>query len=161
MEKEKLVWCLKIKTGIKLTLPSEEEYVSYIETAKEDLNSISEGKLTKRWIPVVGYYCAYYSIYALLRLIGIKSENHTCSIEIFKFILKEINEDVEKSNIIEELRKKREEAQYYLKEIEIDLEKLKKFIEFIESIKNKTLLKKEALRRKVREIIEIANVEDV
>ena len=36
MERDRLIWCLKIKTGIKITLPSEEEYTSYMNIAKED-----------------------------------------------------------------------------------------------------------------------------
>lgn len=74
--------------------------------AKEDLENLKKGRILKRWIPVVAYYCAYYSVYAFLRLIGIKSENHFCSILCFKYILKLIGENEEIIEVAKKLKRK-------------------------------------------------------
>ena len=157
---EKLAWCLKIKTGIKLTLPSEEEFNSYFSAAKTDLENLIKGKVLARWEPVVAYYSAYYSIYAFLRLLGIKSENHFCSILCFRYVLRVINEDEKMIEVMDRLKRRREEAQYYLKTVKIDVNELKKFIDHLENIKNKVILNREAIRRKIKELIEIVNREE-
>ncbi len=158
---EKLVWCLKIKTGIKITLPSEEEFNSYFSAAKEDLENLKKDCVPKRWVPVVAYYCAYYSVYAFLRLIGVKSENHFCSLICFKYILEIIGEKTEIIEVVEKLKRKREEVQYYLKDVKVDVNDLENFINYLENLKNRILLKKEKIRKKLKELIEIVNKEGV
>ncbi len=157
MEEEKLLWCLKIKTGVKLTMPSEEEYETYSTASKEDINNLKKGLIPQRWKPIVAYYSSYYMLYAILRLIGIKSENHFCSIIWFKEILNYIGEDWKFLKTIEKLRVKREKAQYYLENVQINISEIEKFVEKIESLKNKILLKKESIRNKIKELSEIAN----
>jgi len=159
VEKE-FIWCLRIKTGIKITLPSEEEFNSYFSVAKEDLENLKRGRILKRWIPVVAYYCAYYSVYAFLRLMGIKSENHFCSILCFKYILKLIGENEKTIEVVENLKRKREEAQYYLKDVKINIKELENFMDYLETLKNKLLLRKESIRKEIEKLIRIANREE-
>ena len=106
---EKLIWCLKIKSGIRITNPSEEEMESYIKRTEEDINNIE--KVPENWKPIVSYYSVYYALYGILRGIGIKSENHLCSILVFEEILRMCKSS---DNIVKEvlkLKNKREEAQ--------------------------------------------------
>ena len=152
---EKFIWCLKIKSGIRITNPSEEEMESYIKRAEEDINNAE--KVPEDWKPIVSYYSVYYALYGILRGIGIKSENHLCSILVFKEILKmcEINTNVVKEVL--KLKNKREEAQYYLKEEKVDVEKVKEIIKEIISYRNKILLKRKSIIEKLKELIKIAS----
>ncbi len=69
----KLVWCAKMKAGIKLTVPDEHEARDYYERARKDLERLKKREIPEEWVPVVAYYSAYYAIYSLLRSLGIKS----------------------------------------------------------------------------------------
>lgn len=62
------------------------------------------------WATVVLYYAEYYALYSFLQRIGIKCENHFCSIKAVASILGE-----EKTNIINSHKDKRIDAQYYMK----------------------------------------------
>ena len=108
---EKINWCFKIKNGLKLDVPNENLSNSYLSFAEKTLSKISDliNEKDYLWASVRVYYCSYYCIYAFLQRIGIKSENHDCSIEITKFL---INEDFIKN--IEIFKKNRIESQYYL-----------------------------------------------
>ncbi len=108
---EKLKWCFKIKDGIKVNDPSNEISASYFNLSITTLQN-AELMLNKDllWTTVMIYYAEYYALYSFLTKIGIKCENHTCSILLVKYLLKE-----EIINIIEEHKKKRIDAQYYLK----------------------------------------------
>lgn len=113
MNKEWLEKCFKINNGIKFVDISLEISNSYLEQAENTLKKINNLILENDflWASVMTYYCAYYSVYAFLQKIGIKSENHSCSIELFKYLIEN-----EKLNIyIEKFRKQRIDAQYYLK----------------------------------------------
>ncbi len=61
------------------------------------------------WTTVMIYYAEYYALYSFLTRIGIKCENHLCSILLTKFLLGN-----EKVALIEKHRKNRIDAQYYL-----------------------------------------------
>jgi len=112
MEDNKLEWCFKIKEGLKITQPNERLSNSYLEEAKSSLlraekNFQEEDFL---WTTVVIYYAEYYSLYSFLQRIGIKCENHSCSILAAANLLGE-----EKTKIINEHKGKRIDAQYYMK----------------------------------------------
>ncbi len=156
---EEIIWCTRIKKGIKLTNPSKEEANSYYEKAIEDFELLKEEKFPKKWIPIVSYYIAYYSMYSLLREIGIKSENHNCSIKAFELILELINENKRVIRVIKKLKKKREEAQYYLKEVKINVNEVKEVVEFVKNVRVKILSNKEKIRNVFQEIIKSANEE--
>ena len=56
------------------------------------------------------YYAEYYALYSFLQRIGVKCENHSCSILSVGFLLGE-----NKIKIINEHKDKRIDAQYYMK----------------------------------------------
>ncbi len=108
----KLKWCFKIKDGAKFVRPSKPISDSYITLAKNSLKR-AEFMLKEKdflWATVLTYYAEYYAISSFLARIGIKCENHFCSILISKFLLGE-----EKVSKIEDHRGMRIDAQYYLK----------------------------------------------
>ena len=126
---EKIKWCFRIKDGIRIKKPSDEISNSYLELSKSSLKSaeiiIRQSLL---WATVMAYYAEYYALYSFLTKIGIKCENHFCSILLVKFLLGE-----EKVKVIEEHRQKRVSAQYYLKvgqekEVESILREAKFFV---------------------------------
>jgi len=62
------------------------------------------------WTTVAIYYAEYYAIYSFLQKIGIKCENHSCSILAVGFLLGK-----DKIRVIDEHKDKRIDAQYYIK----------------------------------------------
>ena len=108
----KLKWCFKIKDGAKFVKPNKIISDSFIELAK---NSLKRAELILNekdflWTTVLTYYAEYYAISSFLSRIGIKCENHFCSILISQFLLGK-----EKILTIEQHREMRTDAQYYLK----------------------------------------------
>ena len=80
------------------------------------------------WTTVAIYYAEYYALYSFLQRIGIKCENHSCSILAVSFLL-----GMEKIKIINEHKDKRIDAQYYMKvdqenKIKIMLQEAKSFV---------------------------------
>lgn len=62
------------------------------------------------WSTVAIYYAEYYALYSFLQRIGVKCENHTCSILIATILLGENS-----TKTINEHKDKRIDAQYYMK----------------------------------------------
>ena len=62
------------------------------------------------WTTVTIYYAEYYALYSLLQRIGVKCENHSCSILAVGILLGE-----DKIKAINEHKDKRIDAQYYMK----------------------------------------------
>lgn len=152
---EKLKWCFKIKDGIRIKKPSNEISKSYLELAKSSLKT-AETVLEQNllWATVMIYYAEYYALYSFLTRIGIKSENHFCSILLVKFLLGK-----EKVKSIEKHREKRIDAQYYLKvgrekEVKDMLKEAKFFVanfeEFIVNLSEKEI---ENFREKIKSIL--------
>ncbi len=115
MDKRKLRWCFKIKDGLKIKKPNLDLARSYLEESKKSLKSAQE-RLDKKdylWATVIIYYAEYYALYSFLQRIGIKCENHSCSILTVQFLLGK-----EKIKTIEEHKDKRIDAQYYIKIVE-------------------------------------------
>lgn len=89
------------------------------------------------WATVTIYYAEYYALYSFLQRIGVKCENHSCSILAVGFLLGE-----DKIKIINEHKDKRIDAQYYMKvdqedKIGLMLKEAQKFIsEFNELVSN-------------------------
>jgi len=115
---DKLKWCSRLRDGIRVIPPNSEITRSYMELAKSTLKRASE-VLEKKdfvWGPVMTYYADYYALYSFLQKIGIKCENHSCSIETAGFLLGGKGT----TNVIENHMKNRVDAQYYLKTIPED-----------------------------------------
>jgi len=108
----KLTWCFGIKEGLKKVEPDDDLSKSYLEQAKSSLlraeKDLNDNDLL--WSTVAIYYSEYYALYAFLRKIGFKCENHACSILAVSELLGEDNIKTINSHI-----GKRIDAQYYMK----------------------------------------------
>lgn len=112
MENKKLNWCFKLKDGLKIVEPNDRLSKSYLEQAKSSLLR-AEKDLNDNdflWATVAIYYAEYYALYSFLQRIGIKCENHTCSIFAVSLLLGDA-----KTKTINEHKDKRIDAQYYMK----------------------------------------------
>jgi len=110
---EKLIWCKNKKNGIKLIENSINLSKAYLIKADNSILTMRREKGNIEWEIGAGYYSVYYSIYSLLMRIGIKSEIHSCSIELFNFIFEKdfLEEDFYLVNKLKELRIR---VQYYV-----------------------------------------------
>lgn len=133
---KKLKWCFKIKDGLQIAEPNERLAKSYLEEAKSSLaraeKDFQDGDLL--WTTVVIYYAEYYALYSFLQRIGIKCENHSCSILAVSYMLGE-----EKAKTIDEHKDKRIDAQYYMKigkqeQVETMLKEAKEFVSIFDEI---------------------------
>ncbi|MBT3464544.1 HEPN domain-containing protein [archaeon] len=133
---DKIKWCFKLKNGLKLKEKNIDISNSYIEESLKTLIKIKTLIEQKDylWASVMIYYSEYYALYAFLSAIGIKSENHECSISLCEKLLGK-----ESIKIINEHKKKRIDAQYYLKYVDDDKlqENYKQCKEFILDFKEK------------------------
>jgi uncharacterized protein (UPF0332 family) len=94
--------------------------------------NFQEGDLL--WTTVVIYYSEYYALYSFLQRIGVKCENHICSILAVKHLLEE-----GKTKIIDEHKDKRIDAQYYMRvgkkeQVEKMLQEAKEFVSVFDEI---------------------------
>lgn len=112
MENRQLKWCFKLKDGLRIVEPNERLSKSYLEQAKSSLlraeKDLNDNDLL--WATVTIYYAEYYALYSFLQRIGIKCENHACSILAVSLLLGE-----EKTAVINAHKGKRIDAQYYMK----------------------------------------------
>ena len=112
MGNNKLNWCFRLKDGLRIIEPSERLAKSYLKEAKLSIEraekNFRDGDML--WATVVIYYAEYYALYSFLQKIGVKCENHSCSILAAGFLLGE-----EKIRIINVHKDKRIDAQYYMK----------------------------------------------
>ena len=85
---------------------------SYLEQAKSSLLRAKKDFEDKDllWTTITIYYSEYYALYSFLQRIGVKCENHSCSILVVGILLGE-----DKIKIINEHKSKRIDAQYYMK----------------------------------------------
>lgn len=136
MENKKLNWCFKLKDGLRIVEPNERLSKSYFETAKSSLlraeKNLNDGDLL--WTTVAIYYAEYYALYSFLQRIGVKCENHACSILAVAFLLGE-----EKTRTINQHKDKRIDAQYYMKtdqedKVRIMLQEAKTFVSAFDEV---------------------------
>jgi len=135
MDSKKVKWCFSLKDGLKIKEPNERLSKSYLEQSKSSLLKAERDLIEKDflWATVTLYYAEYYALYSFLQRIGIKCENHSCSILLTSFLLGEEN-----TKIINEHKDKRIDAQYYMKVGQEDkiIEMLKEAKEFVSSFDN-------------------------
>src|SRR3989344_8166585 len=105
--KGKILWCFKQKKGIKLVKPNENLCNAYLKKSNNALKSMQLNMESKiyEWAVEAAYYARYYSIYALLQKLGLKSEIHDCSIILIKYLL----QDRIPQCLIQELEKAKEQ----------------------------------------------------
>ena len=136
MKKPDFLSKLKEEGKLKLVKPSEEICSSYLEKADNCLKStriLLKNELYENSISM-SYYTMYNSLVALLFRVGIKCENHSASIILFKKLFGR----ADLSEIISFAKKERIDKQYYIefiltKESAKDL--LKKAEDFLVEIK--------------------------
>ncbi|HLC80940.1 MAG TPA: hypothetical protein VJG31_04170 [Candidatus Nanoarchaeia archaeon] len=134
MADKKLSWCFKLKDGLSFVEPNSRLAKSYLTEAKSSLARAEKNFADKDllWTTVVIYYAEYYALYSFLQKIGIKCENHFCSILAVTLLLGE-----EKTVRINEHKDRRIDAQYYMRvgqEVQIRqmLQEAKLFVSFFE-----------------------------
>jgi uncharacterized protein (UPF0332 family) len=112
MENKKLSWCIRLKDGLKIVEPNGRLSKSYLEQAKSSLLRAEKDLNDKDflWATVAIYYAEYYALYSFLQKLGIKCENHACSILATSFLLGD-----DKTKTINNHKDKRIDAQYYMK----------------------------------------------
>lgn len=81
---DKIQWCIQQKRGIELIEPSENLAKAYLQKAEKALASMKANKGNTEWEISSGYYAMYFSVYAILMRLGVKSEIHSCTIEFAK-----------------------------------------------------------------------------
>ena len=98
--------------------------------------------IKKEWKMATAYYTIYFSLYAILMRIGIKSEIRSCTVN---FVSEYLNEFFDKDEIelIEDSLKARIDAQYYVDK-DVPDELYNKLIEFAPYllVKSKSILVK-------------------
>lgn len=113
--RDSIKWCASLKDGLRFLEPDIALAKSYLGLANSSLKKaerdLNEGDLL--WATVVLYYAEYYALYSFLQRIGIKCENHFCSILAAGKLLGE-----EMVKTINEHKKKRIDAQYYMKTVD-------------------------------------------
>ncbi len=152
-----LKWCVKLKDGLKITEPDGSLAKSYLNEAKLSLRRAEKDFNDKDllWATVITYYAEYYALYSFLQKIGIKCENHFCSILIIEKLLGK-----ERVKTINNHKEKRIDAQYYMRigkenEVKIMLQESKIFVtEFDNFISNLINEEVEDYRKKFKSLIE-------
>lgn len=147
---DKLTWCAKQNKGIELTDPKPHLSASYMQEADETLHNVITS--TGKWKIITAYYACYHAIYSILMKSGIKCEIHDCTIEImrlFDFSEEEINH-------MKDLKEKRIQTQYYLKNIELeDINAIKRFVSKCKLLLNELNSDKiTSIREQINKIIE-------
>ncbi len=98
--------------------------------------------IKKEWKIATAYYAIYFSLYAILMRVGIKSEIHSCTVDFVREYLNEFftKEELE---LIEDSLKARIDVQYYVDK-DVPDELYNKLIEFAPHllIKSKDILNK-------------------
>jgi len=148
-------WCLSQKRGIQLVDSNENLAEAYIKKSEEALIAMSEvSNIT--WKISAAYYAIYFSLYAILQRIGIKSEIHTCTILFAQTYLSDFYNDKD-LKFLQAAFNQRIESQYYttsllnqeskekiIKEIPYFIAKSKSILSEI-SYKNITAIRKEII----------------
>lgn len=136
MENKQLEWCFRLRDGLRILQPNERLAKSYLEEAKLSLERAEKNFKDNDllWATVVIYYAEYYALYSFLQRIGIKCENHFCSILAATIFLGE-----DKTKTINLHKDKRIDAQYYMKvgkeqEVAKMLQEAKTFISMFDEL---------------------------
>ncbi|MFH1127556.1 MAG: hypothetical protein ABIG84_05215 [archaeon] len=123
MNLQKICWCINQKKGIRLIDLKPHLSESYILEADETLENVFTAK--GKWKLITAYYAAYNALYSILMKSGIRCEIHDCTIELMS-LFGFTDKDTE---YMRDLKDKRIQAQYYLKNIALDDEQdVKRFI---------------------------------
>ncbi len=122
---DKLEWC--INHGMKLIPPNDDLADEYFRSAEETLlvANLSKNSGSNMWLATHKYYTEYLAAYAILMKIGVKSEIHSCTIELIRLLEDEGIIGLELSRLLDNDKELRIDNQYYLKDIPIDFDSVK------------------------------------
>ena len=116
-DERKIQWCLKKERGISLISPNENLARAYVDKAKEAaevMRTLQEKSMA--WAMSACYYSMYYSLYAIMMKLGIKSEIHSCSITFMRYALKRYYDETD-VHLLERAFEARIDHQYYVRRI--------------------------------------------
>ena len=108
---DKIKWCFEQSRGIEIIAPNSGLSEAYLNKAEKSLKSLRE-ETDQDWKITKSYYTMYFSLYAVLMKIGIKSEIHSCTIEFMQRYLSEYFNDSD-FQLFESAFKSRVDMQYY------------------------------------------------
>lgn len=133
----------------------------YVRKAVGSLNTMNAALQINEaeWTVTTAYYARYFSLYALLMKLGIKSEIHDCSIAVAKLLARNKILTEKLVNDISEAKEARVDVQYYVtgeleqEEIRRNVESARKFVlEIQKVIENITQEQIELIRSKIKSI---------
>jgi uncharacterized protein (UPF0332 family) len=110
--RDRLAWCARIKNGVMLVEPNDNLAAAYLKKAEDAMDAM-HSVASSDWKISTAYYSLYFSLYAVLTKIGIKSENHTCTIVLMQHLLEGFFTPDE-CEMLEKARQARVETQYYV-----------------------------------------------
>ena len=110
---EKIKWCLCIKNGIELIEPNETLIKAYLGKSESALKAAASLGDNKDWRISSSYYAMYFALYSILMKIGIKCENHSCTIEFMKEFLKNYF-STKDAVLLQKSMEARVDTQYYI-----------------------------------------------
>lgn len=116
-DERKIQWCLKKERGISLIRPNENLAQSYVAKAKEAaevMRTLQEKSMA--WAMSACYYSMYYSLYAVMMKLGVKSEIHSCTITFMRYALKGYFDESD-VKVLERAFEARIDHQYYVTKI--------------------------------------------
>ena len=107
---------------MKFTESSNELAEEYFRNAEETLRvtNLIKNSGSNMWLATQKYYTEYLAGYAVLMKIGIKSEIHSCTIEVIKLLEQKKFLDFNFPKILEDDKELRIDNQYYLKNRPVD-----------------------------------------
>ncbi|MEK6913545.1 MAG: HEPN domain-containing protein [Nanoarchaeota archaeon] len=142
---------LKREGKLELVNPSEEIKLSYLIKAENCFKSaklLFQNQLYENSVSEA-YYCMYSSLLALLFKIGIKSENHSASIILFRKLFN----NLDLAKIISWAKEERIDKQYYVE--------TKQIIKVTKESCNEMIFKAESFLIKMRVLINELNNEKI
>lgn len=117
---DKLDWCFN--HGIKLIAPNNDLADEYYANAEETLlvANLSKNSGSNMWLATHKYYVEYLAAYSILMKIGVKSEIHSCTIELIRILEQEGIVGFQFAELLDKDKELRIDNQYYLKDIPVD-----------------------------------------
>ena len=118
-------WCKK--QGLKLVEPSDNLSEEYYKSAEETVRvtNLIKASGSNMWLATQKYYTEYLAAYSILMKVGIKTEIHSCTIEIINLLEKENIISFKFSEVLEKDKELRIDNQYYLKNKPVDYDSKK------------------------------------
>ncbi len=119
MDTKNLIWCLNLKKGIKLVNPDIDLSDKYMAKAGVSFEVTKKLKKYQCWAITAAYYSMYFGLYSILAKIGIKCENHFCSLELMRTMLEGYFSNSEFNLVVKARKLNIDTEQYPDKEISI------------------------------------------